>query len=77
MPCDPYKRSQRKYYKYAPTLEDVVNEGNVTSRGSYFDGDLEASGYLKGHVDDWYHWYSNRGHTLCIHYGHSHTVTRW
>jgi len=49
MPCDPYKRSQRKYYKYAPTLEDVVNEGNVASRGSYFDGDLEASGYLKGH----------------------------
>jgi hypothetical protein len=49
MPCDPYKRSQRKYYKYEPTLEDVVNNGNVASRGSYFDGDLEASGYLKGH----------------------------
>ena len=48
MPCDPYKRSQRKYYRYTPTLEDVVNEGNVASRGSYFDGDLEASGYLKG-----------------------------
>lgn len=48
MPCDPYKRSQRKYYKYVPTLEDVVTEGNVTSRGAYFDGDLEASGYLKG-----------------------------
>lgn len=51
MPCDPNKRSQRKYYQRlnGPSLSDVVNRGNVASRGSYFDGDLEASGYLKGH----------------------------
>lgn len=51
MPCDPNKRSQRKYYQRlsGPSLNDVVNQGNVASRGSYFDGDLEASGYLKGH----------------------------
>lgn len=55
MPCDSNKRSQRKYYQRIRdiisrtlTLDDVVKNGNVSSRGSYFDGDLEASGYLLG-----------------------------
>jgi len=30
------------------TLDDVVTNGNTTNRGVYFNGDLEASGYLLG-----------------------------
>ena len=50
MPCDSNKRSQRKYYQRlsGPSLSQVVKNGNVASRGSYVDGDLEASGYLLG-----------------------------
>ena len=30
------------------TLDDVTQAGNLTTRGAYFDGDLEATGYVKG-----------------------------
>jgi hypothetical protein len=48
-------RDKRRYYKrisdfqYANlTLDDVTQYGNTANLGAYFDGDLQASGYVKG-----------------------------
>jgi hypothetical protein len=48
-------RDKRRYHERLSdlqyrnlTLDDVTQAGNLTTRGAYFDGDLEATGYVKG-----------------------------
>ena len=52
MSCSCKGRSYRKFYDIVEntqeTLGSVVERGNTASRGAYFDGDLETSGFLKG-----------------------------
>ena len=52
MSCSCKGRSYRKFYDVVEntqeTLGTVVERGNTASRGAYFDGDLETSGFLKG-----------------------------
>ena len=48
-------RDKRRYHERLSdlqyrnlTLDDVTQAGNLTTRGAYFDGDLEATGFVKG-----------------------------
>ena len=48
-------RDKRRYHERLSdlqyrnlTLDDVTQAGNITTRGAYFDGDLVATGYVKG-----------------------------
>ena len=52
MSCSSRGRSYRKFYDTieasGETLDSVVRRGNTATQGAYFDGDLEASGFLLG-----------------------------
>ena len=52
MSCSSKGRSYRKFYdtieSVGETLDSVVQRGNTATQGAYFDGDLEASGFLLG-----------------------------
>ena len=48
-------RDKRRYHERLSdlqnldlTLDDVTQSGNLTTRGAHFDGDLEATGFVKG-----------------------------